>query len=480
MSTMIEGPRVAERPLARRRHLTALVLAALLALAWPARADEPSYRLDGAALTIERGDVSVVLTALDEDAIEVAYTRDGLHQPPSYALIDGPGAGDPTLTRTAGELHFDAGELTARIALQPFAVSFWRRGRQLLAEESGFFAYETLRGFRFRLTPDEKLLGGGQRVLGMDRRGHRLALDNKPHYGYETESTQMYYSLPAVLSSNKYLLLFDNAARGHMDLGATYPGVLQFEAVAGRTAYVVVGGDTYPRIIENYTAVTGRQPLPPRWALGNFASRFGYRSEAQARATVRRFREADIPLDAIVLDLYWFGADVFNHMGTLDWDRENFPTAEDMMADFAADGVRTILITEPFILSTSARWDDALANDALAENPGGGVRRFDFYFGNTGLLDVFDERAAAWYWDIHAKHMDSGVAGWWGDLGEPEVHPADTIHAAGTADEIHNAYGHVWARLFYENMRARDPDTRPFIMMRAGFAGSQRYGMIPW
>ena len=59
------------------------------------------------------------------------------------------------------------------------------------------------------------------------------------------------------------------------------------------------------------------------------------------------------------------------------------------------DGIRTITITEPFILSTSSRWQDAVDNDALARTPTGEPRRFDFYFGNTGLVDVFEDTLRA-------------------------------------------------------------------------------------
>jgi len=132
-------------------------------------------------------------------------------------------------------------------------------------------------------------MGTGQRVLGMDRRGHKLPLYNKASYGYTTQAEQMYYSLPAVVSSNKYLLLFDNVASGSVDLGKTDKDVLEFSAVDGRTAYVFVAGDDYPVVLANYTAVTGRQPLPPRWAFGNYASRFGYLHYAKVRATVTKF-----------------------------------------------------------------------------------------------------------------------------------------------------------------------------------------------
>jgi len=72
------------------------------------------------------------------------------------------------------------------------------------------------------------------------------------------------------------------------------------------------------------------------------------------------------------------------------------------------------------------------------------------------------------------------VAGWWGDLGEPEVHPDDIQHPIGSGEAVHNAYGHRWAQMVYENALKDTPNERPFNMMRAGFAGTQRYGMMPW
>lgn len=436
--------------------------------------------IDGDTLRLETSDGPVELRFHGPAALEVHYQPPGRKQLPSFSLPGGLPPVAAQLSESADALLWDSGTLRAVIRRNPLQLSFERRGETVLAEEAGLFHHETMRGFRFQLKPDEKLLGGGQRVLGMDRRGQRLPLYNRAHYGYTTESKQMYFSLPGVISSRGYLLLFDNAARGHLDLGHTEADVLQFEAVAGRTAYLVVVGEDLPQIVSHYVQATGLPPLAPRWTLGHYASRFGYRNEAEAREVVRRYRAQGIPLDAIVLDLYWFGPDIQGHMGNLDWDRKAWPEPERMIRDFAADGVRTILITEPFILKSSTRWDEAVAAGALGRNLAGQPKRFDFYFGNTGIIDVFRPEARRWFQDLYAGLDRQGVAGWWGDLGEPEVHPKDTIHALGSADELHNAYGHEWARLVWEGQRELHPERRPFIMMRAGAPGSQRYGMVPW
>ena len=463
---------------------------ALLLGAQTALADFGTYQdhaLVGQALIVQTDIGEMSITAVDDAAFEVHYREDGVKQLPSFALAGPPAAVAAGVVDHGDSLELRIEGLTAIVDKSPVRVRFLRGGLPLVAEEHGYYAHETLRGFRFALDDGEKLLGGGQRVLGMDRRGRRMPLYNKAAYGYTTEDKdQMYYGLPAVLSSDRYIIVFDNSASGWLDIGATEPNVLDFQAVAGRTAYLVVAGGNYPELIGNYTDVTGRQPLPPRWAFGNFASRFGYRTEKETRDVVRRFRREDIPLDAVILDLYWFGPEIQGYMGELDWDRNAFPDAGKMISDFARDGVRTITITEPFVLRTSSNWQDAVDNDALARSVTGEPRRFDFYFGNTGLIDMFDADARRWFWQFYERLFEQGIAGTWGDLGEPEVHPADALHRlsdAGieaTADEIHNAFGHAWAQLVYENQVRRFPEMRPLIMMRSGFAGSQRYGMVPW
>jgi len=483
----------------------ALLFIQLFSFAW-ANNSYISHQLsaDSLVVTTEQGEVR--LSGYSEQAIEVHYlTKNKDLAPltknaaklPSFAIKENAIKQAFTLTNKNKTLEFSSEKLSAVITKTPFNISFYKVNGQekqlLVAEELGLFTGSAkeekqehkVSGFRFNLTKNEKLLGGGERVLGMDRRSHRMPLYNRAHYGYETQSNQMNFSLPAVMSSNKYILLFDNSAKGWMDLGKSEKDVMQFEAVSGRMAYLVFSGDTYPELINNYVDVTGKQPMPPRWALGNYASRFGYRNEKEVRNTVNKFIELDFPLDALILDLYWFGKDIKGHMGNLDWDKEAFPTPSKMMNDIKEQGVNTVLITEPFVLTTSKKWADAEQSQALAKNDEGKPKRFDFYFGNTGLVDVFNDKGKNWFNNIYKDLYQQGVAGWWGDLGEPEVHPTDTLHTLSdgnivNGDAIHNVYGHQWAKMVFENQLALTPNKRPFILMRSGFAGSQRYGMIPW
>ena len=447
-----------------------------------------SHQVTEAGITIQLDIGQMTIKPIHEMAVEVMVDGQYSRNFPSFALT-------PELNRNV-PFKFIESEQTLTLSTKRLSVSFdksstqisyHKDGEPLTREEAGYFEQATLQGFRFVLSPEERLLGTGQRVLGMDRRGHRLPLYNRAHYGYGTHSEQMNYSLPAIMSSKKYMILFDNSAKGAIDLGKSESDVLQFEAIGGRQSYLLIAGDSYPELINHYVDVTGKQPMPPRWALGNHASRFGYKSQQQVIDTINKYQEASIPVDAIILDLYWFGKEVQGHMGNLAWDNAAFPEPEKMIRTLKDKGVKTTLITEPFVLTSSKRWDEAVENDVLAKNIAGtDVRIFDFFFGETGLIDVFHKPAQDWFGDIYKELSELGVAGVWGDLGEPEVHPADMQHQlsdwqiTASSDEIHNAFGHEWAKLAYQSSLQANPDQRPFILMRAGFAGSQRYGLIPW
>ncbi|MCG8578824.1 MAG: DUF5110 domain-containing protein [Bacteroidales bacterium] len=431
-------------------------------------------------LTIQVSDGTIILTPYSDSNLEVLFLEDSIAPFPANAIISKPYNGKITYKETEDQLKLSTNKLTAIITKQPFNISYYQSGEYLFSEEDGYFANDSISGFRFNLNQTEHLFGAGERALGMNRRGHRLQLYNRASYGYETYAELMYYSMPLVISSEKYMLGFDNGASGWLDIGKTEPDILQFECAGGRKSYFVVASDTWEGLMSNFTELTGRQPMLPRWALGNISSRMGYHSQHEVESVIDKYAEDNIPLDGIVLDLYWFGPDVQGHMGNLEWDRDSFPEPELMLKRNKEKGIKTVLITEPFILKSSGKYQECAEQELLGTTTDGEPYIFDFFFGTTALLDIFKPEAQEWFWNIYKKHTLSGVDGWWGDLGEPEVHPDDLLHVNGRADEVHNLYGHEWAKVIYNGFEKDFPERRPVTLMRAGFIGSQRYGMIPW
>ncbi|MBS1656327.1 MAG: glycosyl hydrolase, partial [Bacteroidetes bacterium] len=279
-------------------------------------------------------------------------------------------------------------------------------------------------GFDVQLKENEKIYGGGERALPLNRRGYRFDLYNNPWYGYSEGADNLNFSVPFFTSSEGYGLFFDNGSRGFADIGKTNPSVFETGFVSGEINVFVITGKTYAAILTSYQQLTGRQPLPPRWAMGNFMSRFGYSSQQQAQEIAAKMKSAAIPFNAIIFDLFWFGDSIKGTLGNLDWvNKTKWPDPKKMITGFKKNDINTILITEPFILKGTRTFNAAQKYMAVDSNHHPYMLT-DFYFGYGGIIDVFRKDAQNWIWNTHyKKQIANGVAGWWTDLGEPEKHP---------------------------------------------------------
>jgi oligosaccharide 4-alpha-D-glucosyltransferase len=446
----------------------------------PNREYEKCALKDG-VLTINTSDGFYLIKLISEKIIETSFIPEGeKFNPISHTVISDSKIAISNLKENKKAVTFSTSRVTVSIEKNPFKISYSKGSNLIISEKLGYIKKDSTEALEFNLENTEILYGGGARVLGMNRRGNRLQLYNRAHYGYETRAELMNFTMPIVLSSKMYAVHFDNAPIGYLDLDSKKDNTLQYETISGRKTYQVIVGDSWEDLISNYTSLTGKQPLPARWTLGNFSSRFGYHSQEEVEKTINKFSQDQIPVDAIILDLYWFGKSIKGTMGNLEFDKDNYPNPTKMMTDLNEKGIKTILITEPFILTTSSKWKEALDKKILATDKTGNPATYDFYFGNTGIVDIFKTEGKTWFWNIYKDLINKGVGGLWGDLGEPEVFPSKVLTAGGKADEVHNIYGHHWAKLIQDGYKNDFPEVRPFILMRAGYSGSQRFGMIPW
>jgi len=398
----------------------------------------------------------------------------------SEAIILSPEKSIASLQKTDSNLIFSTDSLEVVIDKDPVKVQFVYHGDTLLSEGRGYFERTDNDGLQFNMSPKEHFYGLGERAID-NLRGKRFELFNQAHYNYQIGEPNLNFSVPMLLSSKKYLLFFDNHEKGYADMGKTTRDQLEFGAIGGLMKYVFIAGYSYPDLYRSYGKLTGTQPLPPRWALGNLQSRMAYRTQQETDSIVRLMQEKHFPIDAIILDFYWFGDSIKGTMGRLAWYKPNWPHPEKMIAQFRKEGVKTILITEPYILDTLKNFHIAdslgiFATDSLGKT----YVNNEFYFGPGALIDIFKPEARQWFWKQYQKQMKISIAGWWGDLGEPESHPFDQYCVNGSAWQIHNIYGFYWEKMIFDNYRKHYPQRRLFDLNRAGYAGSQRFSVFPW
>lgn len=368
---------------------------------------------------------------------------------------------------------------TFYIRKSPLRMALIQAGDTIWRDEIGYYSQAgRAQGVRTRLQPNEALYGTGSRAIPHNRRGKRLQVYNNAAFGYSYGAEQLNICIPMVLSSGGYGILFDNARPGVLDLGSTTSDVLEYTAESGEISYYIMSGD-FKQVLREYGALTGYQPLPPRWALGYIQSKYGYETESEARSVVNTLRQQNFPLDALVLDLYWFGSPAT--MGNLDWDYSKWQKPKKMMRDFDSVGVKTILIAETYFTQNSTNFSTVSGNGYLAKTSNGSPFIIGgFWAGSSGLLDVTNPAALEWMWTKYRDRTNEGVGGWWNDLGEPESHPAEMLHQGGTAREIHNNYSLLWAQMLHRKFEQEYPNTRLFNLIRSGYTGMQRYSTFPW
>lgn len=332
-------------------------------------------------------------------------------------------------------------------------------------------------------TSTGSMYGAGERGHKLNLRGDTLTMFNRQNYGYTGDDpriSQMNITMPLFISSDGFALLFDDFARAEMILGNPIKYIT--ENPTSVSYYFINGASTLADVTEQLTALVGRQDLAPFWSLGYITSKYGYHDQAETIGVVDTLKRAGYPLDAIVLDLYWYGKE--EDMGRLQWDSEQWPNPKKMLADLKKKGVNLVAISQPYVLRNGRgndNYNELNEGGMLLKDSLGNTQEVKIWVGEGGMFDVANPDTRAWLRNRYKDLTDTGITGWWGDLGEPEVHPLSGLHANGlTAPLYHNQYGNDWSEIIYDLFKDEYPDTRLMTMMRGGTTGLQRYSVFPW
>lgn len=324
--------------------------------------------------------------------------------------------------------------------------------------------------------------GGGERGHSIAMSGDTLVMYNRQNYGYtgsDPRIRQMNITMPVVLSDRGFALVFDDYAASELILGNPVRYITESDKPV---SYYYVYGSTPAELTNNLTELTGRQPLPPMWSLGYITSKYGYRTQSETEGTVDTLKQAGYPLDGIVLDLYWYGKE--EDMGRLAWDKDQWPDAKGMLASLKDRGVNTVAISQPYVIRDgrgAANYDSLAAAGALLRDASGAVQPVEIWVGKGAMFDVSSPLDRQWLTERYRRLTDMGMGGWWGDLGEPEVHPESGVHANGLPARLyHNKYGNDWSEIIANLYASKYPDRRLMTLMRGGTTGLQRFSVFPW
>jgi alpha-glucosidase (family GH31 glycosyl hydrolase) len=225
--------------------------------------------------------------------------------------------------------------------------------------------------------------------------------------------------------------------------------------------YLFAYGHDYAEALKAFYALSGPQPLLPRWALGNWWSRYYAYTADEYLELVDRFRDRGIPLSVGVLDMDWHLVDdprvaeagVTGWTG-YTWNEKLFPDPPAFLAELRKRGLKTSLNDHP--ADGVQRYEEPYQEMAQKLN-------HDTSMGDPIPFDITDRAFLDAYFDIlHRRFEKQGVDLWWVDWQQGKH-----SHIAGIDP--------LWVLNHFHFLDSQDNGRRPLNFSRYAGPGSHRY-----
>jgi len=448
-------------------------------------------------VTISDGDASEEITALRDDVLRIRISRQKtLAEDASWAVLaqarHSSVAVSPDIT--AEHYGFRTRSLIVEIDKKTLRLTIRNLERDILQQDAQPVRFD---GASFRISKimplNEHYFGLGDKTGPLDRRDQAFDLWNTDAYRFQESTDPIYKSIPFFLTYKAGVtlgVLLDNTWRSSFDFGRESPDVYSFGAVDGPLNYYVLYGPSPKQVVEDYAWLTGKPSLPPMWALGFQQSRYSYTPESRVLEVAQRFRTDRIPADAIYLDI---GFQEKNRPFTVD--RKLFPDFAGMVACLKEKDFHVVAITDLHIAKVTDQnyypYDSGTAGDHFVKNADGSVYTGRVWPGPSVFPDFTRQQTRAWWGTLYRDFHNIGIEGFWNDMNEPSVFdsptktmPLNVLHRidepgftkrTATHAEIHDVYGMENSRATFDGLLTISPDTRPFVLTRATYAGGQRY-----
>jgi alpha-D-xyloside xylohydrolase len=236
------------------------------------------------------------------------------------------------------------------------------------------------------------------------------------------------------------------------------------------------------QILGQYTALTGRAPMPPLWSLGLILSKAYYRTAEEILAVAREVRERGMPCDTITFDgRAWQDTET---RFAFEWDPSRYPDPRPVIEGLKALDFRVCVWEYPLVSVRNPLFDELAAKGWLLKDARTGeAYRYQWNlepFGavltplpESGLLDFTHPQAYAYWRDRHRELFELGVDMIKPDFGE-QVEPHMVASDGARGDALHNVYALLYNRCVHE-AAGRYAKDGGFLFSRCAWSGSQRY-----
>ena len=397
-----------------------------------------------------------------------------------------------------------------------------------LPAESGPIPFLTPDGSGWQLTLSEQaaVYGLGEMPRGINKRGWHYIANNTDESRHSEDKLSFYGAHNFLLvrdGSTCFGLFVDFPGKVYYDIGYSRHDLLSFHTETPDYDLYLLSGGNENAICKEFRTLIGRSYIPPRWAFGLAQSRWGYKTEEDVREVARQYKEHDLPLDMICMDIEYM-----QDYADFTVNKERFPDLTKLSADLKAQGIRLVPIIDAGVRidPNDPTCTEGLEKGYFCKKADGTPFVAAVWPGKAYFADFLRPDVREWFGHKYKALTDCGIEGFWNDMNEPslfysperlraflddmaalrekdnieqeEFFPRVVGGAMGLMnspadyasfyhevdgqkvrhDQVHNLYGGSMTRAAGEAFADLRPGQRTLLYSRSSFIGSHRYGGI--
>ena len=381
-------------------------------------------------------------------------------------------------------------------------------------------------GWRFPLSEQAAVYGLGEMPRGINKRGWHYITNNTDESRHSEDKLSFYGAHNFLLvrdGSTCFGLFVDFPAKVYYDIGYTRHDLFSFHTETPDYDLYLLSGGNENAICKEFRTLIGRSYIPPKWAFGLAQSRWGYKTEEDVREVARQYKEHDLPLDMICMDIEYM-----QDYADFTVNKERFPDLTKLSADLKAQGIRLVPIIDAGVRvdPNDSTCTEGLEKGYFCKKADGTPFVAAVWPGKAYFADFLRPEVREWFGHKYKALTDCGIEGFWNDMNEPSLFysperlraflndmaalrekdnieqeefflrvvggamglmnsPADYASFYHEVDgrkvrhdQVHNLYGGSMTRAAGEAFADLRPGQRTLLYSRSSFIGSHRYGGI--
>ncbi|MDD6085351.1 MAG: glycoside hydrolase family 31 protein [Oscillospiraceae bacterium] len=385
------------------------------------------------------------------------------------------------------------------------------------------FFEKTENGFTKKLGKNERVYGLGEQVRGINKRGWQYVSYNYDNPNHEEDTHSLYGAHNFLIFSGEEIfgVFFDYPGKLTFDIGYTDNSVITVTPETENLDVYIITGKDEKDIVKQFRKIIGKSYIPPEWAFGFGQSRWGYKTEEDIREVARRYKEKNIPLSMIYLDI-----DYMKDYEDFTVDEEKFADIKKLSDDLKKDGIHLVPIIDAGVKIEKGYelYEEGVKNNYFCKDTNGNDFVGAVWPGRVHFPDFMQKETRDWFGKKYGRFIEMGIEGFWNDMNEPAIFYTEdrlqetldkiqelsksnmgiveyfdfTGTVAGlngnTGDytkfthkmgdktvlhkDIHNLYGMNMTRSASEAIKEMYPDKKVLFFSRSSYIGAHRYGGI--